>query len=56
MSVRNDDGTYHSEKTMNIEARPLNLKPHNLPQDPNDFRPLLTQIWKNGKLISEEKN
>ena len=34
----------------------LNLKPHNLPQDPNDFRPLLTQIWKNGKLISEEKN
>ena len=34
----------------------LNLKPHNLPQDPNDFRPLFTQIWKNGKLISEEKN
>ena len=28
MSVRNDDGTYHSQKVMNIEARPLELKPH----------------------------
>ena len=25
MSVRNDDGTYHSQKVMNIEARPLEL-------------------------------
>ena len=31
-------------------------KPQYLPQDPNAFRPSLTQIWKNGKLISEEKN
>ena len=31
-------------------------KPQYLPQDPNAFRLWLTQIWKNGKLISEEKN
>ena len=39
---------YHGLETMN-------LKPHYLPQDPKKFQLILTQIWKDGKLISEEK-
>ena len=40
---------YHGSET-------LNLKSEYLPQDPKKFQLRLSQIWKDGKLISEEKH